>query len=77
MSHSEGYDSMANISLSAVTKTNVPEPFSEPTDRALSPLATAPGTAEEQQIKFRSSDLQETLYPNGWFSHPHLCLVNN
>lgn len=59
----ENYEYFGSISLNAVTQTNVPQPFSPSIDKANSPRMNMPENSSNQQIKFTSSDLQQTLHP--------------
>ncbi|XP_046457932.1 uncharacterized protein LOC124204771 isoform X2 [Daphnia pulex] len=59
----ENYESLGSLSLNAVTQTNVPLPFSPSAEKENSPRMNMPENCTDQQIKFTSSDLQETLYP--------------
>jgi hypothetical protein len=63
----ENYESLGSLSLNAVTQTNVPLPFSPSAEKENSPRMNMPENCTDQQIKFTSSDLQETLYPGSMF----------
>ncbi|KAK4011495.1 hypothetical protein OUZ56_020613 [Daphnia magna] len=59
----ENYECLGSISLNAVTQTNVPQPFYPSIEKENSPRINLPENCINQQIKFTSSDLQETLHP--------------
>ena len=52
-----------------MTQNNVPLPFSPSVDKENSPRMNMPEDFANQQIKFTSSDLQETLYPGSEILH--------
>lgn len=60
----ESYNSLASLSLNAVTQNNVPQPFSPSLDKTNTPRLNMPETSQNQHIKFTASDLQETLHPH-------------
>lgn len=61
----ENYNSLAAMTLNAVTQTNVPDPFSPAVDTVDTPRLNMPEGSECHENKFTASDLQETLHPMG------------
>ena len=62
----ENYNSLAAMSLNAVTQTNVPQPFSPVIDVNNTPRLNMPESSSNMpENKFTASDLQETLHPSG------------
>ena len=59
----ENYNSLAAMTLNAITQTNVPHPFSPADGTAANPQVNLLEGSQSQENKFTASDLQQTLYP--------------